>query len=434
VHVCRRWRYLIFASPNRLNLLLFCTQNSPVRALLDVWPAFPLAIQFEYPKSEWDNPENTFDILVAALERRDRICQIHVRVTDLPYELREHIVTAMEEPFPALGSLSLSLVSNGEIIRLPGTFLNGSAPCLQHLSLRSILFPSLPRLLSSTSDLRSLHLFSIPRYIPPETMATCLSVLPKLESLAITFTSHPRRINRAPPPPTRFVLPVLTKLEFTGISEYLEALASRFDAPLLDEFKINFIHQPELVFDIPQTIRLFDHLKSIRPSRLALHFYLPFSASILFSTNHGSYALPGPHTWHITCNGLDWQVVSVAQICSQIRPFLHSVESLVITSCGQLPYPNMDVTTWLQIFHSFPSVRSLSICDELEPFIAAALQGLTGESAAGVLPSLQRISITGCRSDETVQQGIQSFLTARQHSGHPVAVLLHFPITQLRAS
>ncbi|KAH9974396.1 hypothetical protein BGW80DRAFT_1559899 [Lactifluus volemus] len=43
VHVCRRWRYLVFASPLRLDLRLICTNSSPVREKLDIWP--PLLIK-----------------------------------------------------------------------------------------------------------------------------------------------------------------------------------------------------------------------------------------------------------------------------------------------------------------------------------------------------------------------------------------------------
>ncbi|KAI0298749.1 hypothetical protein B0F90DRAFT_1730709, partial [Multifurca ochricompacta] len=44
VHVCRRWRQLIFASPRRLELHLLCTSRTPVRRTLDCWPSFPLVI------------------------------------------------------------------------------------------------------------------------------------------------------------------------------------------------------------------------------------------------------------------------------------------------------------------------------------------------------------------------------------------------------
>jgi hypothetical protein len=68
---------------------------------------------------------------------------------------------------------------------------------------------------------------------------------------------------------------------------------------------------------------------------------------------------------------------------------------------------------WLQLFHSFPSVRSLEIPTTLEPFIADTLHALTGELATEVFPSLDRLSIVGDMSDEAAQQGIQSFIVAR---------------------
>jgi hypothetical protein len=45
VHVCRRWRDLVFASPRRLNLRLLCRKDTPVREMLDIWPALPIVIQ-----------------------------------------------------------------------------------------------------------------------------------------------------------------------------------------------------------------------------------------------------------------------------------------------------------------------------------------------------------------------------------------------------
>ena len=215
MYVCQRWRCVIFGSPNRLNLQLVCTEESPVRTFLDVWPPFPLVIQFynDHCWSEWDDPtEYRPDNLVAALGHCDRVCQIDI--INAAGFLWERIVTAMEEPFPALKYLRLDLiaVSDDSNLPFPYTFLNGSAPCLQDIYLSGISFSSLPRLLSSTSDLTSLHLLDIPKsgYISPVTMARCLSALPKLKSLAITFrfpTPYPKRRNRPLPPSTRSVPP-----------------------------------------------------------------------------------------------------------------------------------------------------------------------------------------------------------------------------------
>jgi hypothetical protein len=43
-HVCRRWRYIVFASPLGLNLRLCCKASRPVREMLDTWPPLPIVI------------------------------------------------------------------------------------------------------------------------------------------------------------------------------------------------------------------------------------------------------------------------------------------------------------------------------------------------------------------------------------------------------
>jgi hypothetical protein len=45
VHVCRRWRDIIFASPRCLHLRLVCDVRTPVKKLLDVWPAWPIIVR-----------------------------------------------------------------------------------------------------------------------------------------------------------------------------------------------------------------------------------------------------------------------------------------------------------------------------------------------------------------------------------------------------
>ena len=66
VHVCRRWRSLVFESPRRLDLRLLCTSKTPARYTLDVWPAFPLSIACEEIAENVDN-------IIAVLEHSDRV-------------------------------------------------------------------------------------------------------------------------------------------------------------------------------------------------------------------------------------------------------------------------------------------------------------------------------------------------------------------------
>jgi hypothetical protein len=66
--------------------------------------------------------------------------------------------------------------------------------------------------------------------------------------------------------------------------------------------------------------------------------------------------------------------------------------------------------------------ESLAIPVKLEPFIAAVLQGLTEESSIEVSPALEELLLEGSTIGRDMQQGIEWFVTARQHSDHPVDV------------
>jgi hypothetical protein len=135
VHVCRRWRSLVFGSPHRLNLRLVCTAETPARDTLDVWPALPLLI--------WDRAYLTegFSNIIPILERSDRVCQINLCIP--PSEL-EKVSAAMQEPLPELTGLWLASYETATV--LPESFLGGSAPRLQFLWLNRIPFPGLPKL------------------------------------------------------------------------------------------------------------------------------------------------------------------------------------------------------------------------------------------------------------------------------------------------
>ena len=66
VHVCRRWRSIVFGSLRRLNLRLLCSNKTQARDMLDVWPALPLYL-------ECDETAESVDNIIAVLERRDRV-------------------------------------------------------------------------------------------------------------------------------------------------------------------------------------------------------------------------------------------------------------------------------------------------------------------------------------------------------------------------
>src|ERR1700691_3740557 len=70
VHVCRRWRSLVFQSSSRLNLRLYCTLKTPARDTLDVWPALPLLVEAQGSSM---TSTTGMDNIIAALGQSNRV-------------------------------------------------------------------------------------------------------------------------------------------------------------------------------------------------------------------------------------------------------------------------------------------------------------------------------------------------------------------------
>jgi hypothetical protein len=89
VHVCQKWRNVVFGSPRRLRLRLLCKAGTPARETLDVWPPLPIVIQVAYDK-KWGE-----DSIIAALEHNDRVCEIFVAYVPSPQW--ENVLEAMQQ-------------------------------------------------------------------------------------------------------------------------------------------------------------------------------------------------------------------------------------------------------------------------------------------------------------------------------------------------
>jgi hypothetical protein len=101
VHVCRRWRNIIFGAPRRLNLRLFCGCRTRVREMLAVWPPLPIVIRdFDLNVFEMDSETRNLNV---ALEHTDRICEM-----DFTTILEsEKVLAAIQQPLPLLTHLKL---------------------------------------------------------------------------------------------------------------------------------------------------------------------------------------------------------------------------------------------------------------------------------------------------------------------------------------
>jgi hypothetical protein len=172
VHVCQKWRNVVFASPRRLNLQLRCTRTRSVREMLDIWPELPIVIK-DYDGSKMVEGA---DNVIAALDLKHRVSQINF--WSISSSELERFAAVMQDPFPAL--TRLSLVSFDQMVPampvMSDSFLGGSAPRLQYLRLHRIPFLALPKLLSSATDLVDLCLWNTPHsgYISPKAIVACL--------------------------------------------------------------------------------------------------------------------------------------------------------------------------------------------------------------------------------------------------------------------
>jgi hypothetical protein len=427
VHVCQRWRSVVFASPRRLNLKLVCTSRRPVREMLHICPTLPIVIQ------DWklcDSPllavENV-DNIVAAFWHRNRVYEIDL--DPLPLSFLEWITVTpiMQESFPTLTFLTLrSYVESATV--LPDSFLGGCAPRLRELVLIGVPFPGLPKLLLSTNNLVELCLWKIPDsgYISPEAMVTCLSSLVNLRTFALNFNlSQSRHDLSRPGSPaslTRVDLPALLDFRFNGAHDYLEDFVARINAPELCDIEISFFYQP--LFDATQLSQFIGRIAGLDVFDQA---YTTFY--------HGAISIRLENTLHTTslelqivCVELEAQLSSMAQVCRSFSsPILLSMEHLEIEVDFPPPdnwddYTANTLRLWSRLLQPFTAVRDLCLPQELAFRIVWALQEPNVDRSEELLPALRRIFVEGNRPLWEIQAAMRPFIAAREDSGHPVAI------------
>ena len=331
----------------------------------------------------------------------------------------------MQVPFPELAVLSLSFGGLSYVPVLPDSFLGGSAPCLQYLSLTSIPFPGLQYLLLSAAHLVHLWLVNIPHsgYISPEAMATCLSMLTSLESFQLEYESpqsFPDQENRSSPPPTRSILPALTSFSFNGDNEYLEDLVSWIDAPRLERLSTTFFNDTH--FDTPELSQFIS-----RTPRFGAYD----EAHLVFHGREARVRLklkpePSDHKMvevKILCQESIWQLSSLVQICTLPLRLLLTMENLYIYENLHSPpdwKDGIENTEWLDLLLPFTAVKNLYLSKQFAPRIAPALQELTGGRTTEVLPALKNVLLEEFQPSNPVHEGIKRFVSARQLSNHPV--------------
>jgi len=389
------------------------------------------------------------DNLIAALERRDRVCKIDLRY----YTILEsgNFWEAMQEPFLELTHLRLEARGEASFVNedpelavdrewmehpreqdVSDSFLGGSAPRLQFLRMNAVRLQGLQKLLFSATHLINLHLSDIPDYISSQRTATCLSVLTSLQTLSLVFQHYiyPQyQESRHPSPPTRIVLPALRYFQFAGVSKYLENLVAQIDAPELNKLSITFHKRVSKPPELAQFVSRMPRLEAPYEARMVFHniqvaigFRLP---SQIFGNEFLNVGISSGDFRDFPTEELDSQLSSLAQVFALLLPTVSTVETLYIyerSSSGLTRSEDTESTRWLELLRPFIALKNLYLPKEFVPRIASALEDLEEGSITELLPSLQNIFMRGLQPSGHIEEGFRQFIATRRRSGHPIAV------------
>jgi len=419
VHVCRRWRSVVFQfqSPHLLNLRLLCTPITHVRDIPDVWPPLPLVIRDSY-LCDSSGVNNIID----SLEHKDRVCEIKLdRLTSPLFECVTNSA-AMQKPFPELIHLNMYVLDlDFKRSILPDSFLGRTAPRLRSLVLNGIPFPGLPKLLLSATHLVKLDLYGIIHsgYISPKVVATSLSALTSLEYLRLHFLyarPPPALESRhlPPRPLTHSILPSLTKIIFKGSREYLDKILARIDAPRLTDLHISFFNQD--IFDTPQLFQFISRRSTLGVPEKG---YIAFS----FRTILVKFPSQTPD-YGLLCEEMGGNEV---QTCSRDESrhsdAVHAISGLedfyTFDDVGYV-VPRQDNVE--NLLRPFVSVKNLYLSKGFVYYIAPTLRALVGGRTTNVFPTLENIFLEGFQPLGPLHESIAKFVAARRLTNHPVAV------------
>jgi hypothetical protein len=194
-------------------------------------------------------------------------------------------------------------------------------------------------------------------------------------------------------------------------------------APLLRRLKIVFDGDVPIlgISQVSQFISRAEQLKALNQANFVFHDYTTIVTLLSRTEAVGDTILEV----NAAPSGSDWPLVSLARIYSSTLPPLSTLDRLDITE-GQSRLPNwldnVGNSQWLDFLHRFTTVKNLHLSEEVTLRVAPALQELVAEGRTDVLPTLQNIFLEGCRPSGHVQEAIEQFVAARQHSGCPVVV------------
>jgi hypothetical protein len=197
-HACAKWRAVVFASINRLDLSITVGPEKPGHIKTILSSPLPLSLDYRRtPDCQWE--EDIAGITGSALWRMRTVLKHHTdRVREITFEGEwasfNKFFKMTNCTFSMLESLSLTFFSH--VPNIPATFLRGpdlsDLHHLRRLSVKSIAFVAIFDFLLSATALTHLTLVvDTPFGVIPETsILACLQVMPCLLSLDMTLLAR----------------------------------------------------------------------------------------------------------------------------------------------------------------------------------------------------------------------------------------------------
>lgn len=406
-------------SASRLKLCLLCDPETSTARMLQHSPPLPLVVHID------SSTLNTlsYNNIIRALQHPDRVASISVDNWQWDLELR----MALDKTFPALETFYLLVglfYSLGpQDLSFPQDF---SAPHLRDLYLENVDIAEVPSLITSAAtSLVSLRIeiHEASSYFPPDELAECVSSMPRLEELSLSFLASLRlRDTESEFWDTRIirsVLPSLKELIFGGDSAYLEKMLALISTPLLQCFDVLFYSQHTLaVQHLSESLSTIQNL-GVRAVAVTVSFsdVLTIIYQLTQSSDPPSYVM---FKVDDEDNRFNQQVATMLHICAAVNPALTSVEDVTLEFDRCYVPDDFAVRNelWHTLLRSFEALRTLRVDVALTPELSKVLNPDNGTAEEELLPMLSELVVVS-RID-LVHNPFASLIHARYLAGRAI--------------
>ena len=426
VHVCRRWRAVVFASCSRLDLNIVVGPEKPdqIETTLSRYFKLPILVDYSSRPGGRYGPrrEITGSVLWrmrAALRERDRVRAISFGggwPVDLLFDATNH-------PFPALESLVLCFPFH-EKPYIPTTFLRGSDHSdlpLRRLKLYSCSLVSVSGFLLFATALTDLTLnvpYDTMRFESSQSQELILACLQGMQSLCSLDLTTP---NHLPGSEFHYSTPVpllkLTRFHYSGPGIFLNNLISGLSAPSLQNgcFRLGTISPVYLsraIDDVREEFRSISVTFDIDCFRL------------LSSTQSGELSYSNL-SFRFNVTYVSGRSDSITAIFRTPPTKLAMTEELALNfSRWQMTMPILSEDSLREFLRQFRSVRMLRVSPL--SFAQRVRLLLQQDNREAILPLLEEIELSDGeeykRRAAKAVADFKPFVSARGRTGHLVKV------------